>query len=77
MYCNKEDKVVNFTPVSCNCSRLGRKKQMQMKGAPNCGHKCSEWILWPYPKLLEAFEWYIEGLVSKKDPPMINVLSRA
>ena len=31
---------------------------MRTKAAPGRGHKSSEWGLWLYPKLLEAFECY-------------------
>ena len=32
--------------------------QMRTKATLGRGHKCSDWILWLYPTLFEAFEYY-------------------
>jgi hypothetical protein len=31
---------------------------MRMKAAPDRGAKCSEWVMWLYPQLLDAFDLF-------------------
>ena len=58
LYCIEVDEADDTPPISCNRSRSRRQKQLRTKAAPGCGHKCSEWIMWLYPRLLDAFECY-------------------
>lgn len=58
VYCTEADEANDIPSISCTCSRTGRQKQLQTKAAPSRGHKRSEWVLWLYLRLLEAFECY-------------------
>ena len=57
-YCNEVDDNANLPLISCSCSRSGRQIQMRTKAAVGYGHKRSDWIMWLYPRFLEAFECY-------------------
>jgi hypothetical protein len=46
------------TPISSSQSRLGNCKWGLTKAATGQGQKWSEWVLWLYPRVLEAFDTY-------------------
>ena len=56
MYCTEVGEENDAPPISCSRSRSGRQKQLQTKAAPGRGHKHSEWVMWLYPRLLDAIE---------------------
>ena len=57
-YYNKDENVNSTATFSCNRSRLGQQKRMRMKATPSRGAKYSEWVMWLYPQLLVAFDWF-------------------
>jgi hypothetical protein len=57
-FCNENENANSTAAFSCNRSRLGQRKRMLMKAAPGRGTKCSEWVMWLYPQLLDAFNLF-------------------
>jgi hypothetical protein len=53
---NEDENANSIAAFSCSRSRLGQRKRMLMKAAPRRGTKCSEWVMWLYPQLLDAFD---------------------
>jgi hypothetical protein len=56
-YFNGPDDVVQ-TPISSSRSRHGIRKRALTKAATGRGQKRSDWVLWLYPRVLEAFDTY-------------------
>jgi hypothetical protein len=54
-FCNEDENANSTAAFSCSRSRLGQHKRMLKKATPGCGPKCSEWVMWLYIQLLDAF----------------------